>query len=84
MKTAPAIQHPKKTTQSENRTSQSTFSVTGIFDGKINVLQRTAGVPTLSDKELKARAEMMAPALPEAADMPCAEALKRVGKTSAG
>ena len=36
------------------------------------------------ESELNASAEMIAPALPHAADMPCAEARKRVGKTSAG
>ena len=42
------------------------------------------GVPTFFDNVLKTRAEMIAPALPEAALIPCANALKRVGKTSAG
>ena len=50
----------------------------------VYALQRTAGVPMSLDRLLKARAEMIAPALPAAADMPCAEARKRVGKTSAG
>ena len=38
----------------------------------------------LSLNWLNASAEMMAPALPEAADTPCAVARNRVGKTSAG
>ena len=49
-----------------------------------DVLQRTEGVPMDLESELNASAEMIAPALPHAADMPCAEARKRVGKTSAG
>ena len=49
-----------------------------------DALQRTAGVPIFFESELNASAEMIAPALPHAADIPCAEARKRVGKTSAG
>ncbi len=41
-------------------------------------------MPIDFDRLLNASAEMMAPALPHAADMPCADARKRVGKTSAG
>ena len=52
--------------------------------GKGDALQSTAGVPMSLESELNASAEMIAPALPHAADMPCAEARKRVGKTSAG
>lgn len=47
-------------------------------------LHKIAGVPIFSASVLKASAEMIAPALPQAADMPCAKARKRVGKTSAG
>ena len=47
-------------------------------------LQSTAGVPMSLDRLLNASAETIAPALPHAADMPCADARKRVGKTSAG
>ena len=43
-----------------------------------------AGVPIFFDKELNAKAEIIAPAFPEAAEIPCAVARKRVGKTSAG
>ena len=49
-----------------------------------NLLHRTAGIPILSVSVLKARAEMIAPALPQAAEIPWAKALYRVGKTSAG
>jgi len=49
-----------------------------------DLLHRTAGVPILSVSVLKARAEMIAPALPQAAEIPWAKALYRVGKTSAG
>ena len=41
-------------------------------------------MPILSVSELNASAEMIAPALPHAADMPCAVARNLVGKTSAG
>ena len=37
-------------------------------------IQSTAGVPTSSDNALNARAEMIAPALPHAAEIPCAKA----------
>lgn len=49
-----------------------------------DVLQRTAGVPMSLLSWLNASAEMIAPALPAAADMPCAAARNFVGKTSAG
>lgn len=41
-------------------------------------------MPTAFDRRLNTSAEMIAPALPHAADVPCASALKRVGNTSAG
>lgn len=47
-------------------------------------LQRIAGVPISLLRVLNAKAEMMAPHFPAAADMPCAKARKRVGKSSAG
>ena len=47
-------------------------------------LHNTLEVPTLFDNVLKARAEMIAPAFPAAALNPWANALKRVGNTSAG
>lgn len=50
----------------------------------MDVLHRTLGVPMLFVKELKTRAEMIAPTLPHAADMPWAVPLNLVGKTSAG
>ena len=59
-------------------------NVTEGDGGDGDVLQRTAGVPIFFVRELNASAEMIAPALPHAADMPCADARKRVGKTSAG
>jgi len=49
-----------------------------------NSLQRMAGMPTLLDRVLKADADMIAPAFPDAAEMPCANARYRVGKSSAG
>lgn len=52
--------------------------------GKIHALQSTAGVPIFFASALKARLEMMAPALPDAADIPCAVERNRVGNTSAG
>lgn len=52
--------------------------------GEKDVLQRTAGVPMSLLSWLNASAEMIAPALPAAADMPCAAARNFVGKTSAG
>jgi hypothetical protein len=51
---------------------------------KRDSLHNTAGVPTFLLNALNASAERIAPALPAAADNPCAEALNRVGKTSAG
>lgn len=56
----------------------------GTGDRRGYVLQRTAGVPIVSVSWLNASAEMIAPALPHAALMPCAAALNFVGKTSAG
>lgn len=50
----------------------------------MNVLQRTAGVPMSLVRLLKAKAEMIAPAFPLAAEIPCAVARNLVGKTSAG
>lgn len=47
-------------------------------------LQSTAGVPMRLLKLLNARAEMIAPALPLAAEIPWAVALNLVGKSSAG
>lgn len=47
-------------------------------------LHKTAGVPIFFVSSLNASAEMIAPAFPDAALRPCAEARKRVGKTSAG
>ena len=47
----------------------------------MNALQRTMGVPTFLLRVLNANAEMMAPALPAAAEIPWANARKRVGKT---
>ena len=49
-----------------------------------HALQSTAGVPMSWLSWLNASAEMIAPALPHAADMPCAVARNLVGKTSAG
>ena len=51
---------------------------------RLHLLHRTAGVPMDSLSWLKASAEMIAPALPAAADMPWAAALYFVGNTSAG
>lgn len=56
----------------------------GSGEERGDVLQRTAGVPIFFVRLLKASAEMIAPALPHAADMPCADARNRVGNTSAG
>ena len=44
-------------------------------------LHKTIGVPTFLLRVLKASAEMMAPTFPAAAEMPWAEARKRVGNT---
>jgi hypothetical protein len=59
-----------------------------IFSAKkrrsVNSLQRTLAVPIDWLNELKASALMIAPALPAAAEIPCAKALNRVGKSSAG
>lgn len=46
-----------------------------------DVLQRTAGVPIFFESVLKTSADIMAPALPDAADIPCAVARNRVGNT---
>lgn len=43
-------------------------------DGERSVLYKTAGVPTESVSALKPSAEMIAPALPHAAEIPCAVA----------
>ena len=43
---------------------------TGVEDS----LHRTAGVPILLVRALNAEAEMIAPALPDAAEIPCAKA----------
>ena len=50
----------------------------------MSLLQRTAGVPILDVNVLNASAEIMAPAFPLAAEIPCAEARYFVGNTSAG
>lgn len=49
-----------------------------------DLLHNTAGVPMSLLSLLNAKAEMMAPAFPAAAEIPCANARNRVGKTSAG
>jgi hypothetical protein len=41
-------------------------------------------VPMRCESVLNASAEMIAPTLPIAAEIPCAKARKRVGNTSAG
>ena len=46
-----------------------------------DVLHRTLGVPIFFERVLNTSAEIIAPAFPAAADMPWAEARKRVGKT---
>lgn len=50
----------------------------------IHILHSTFGVPIELVSALNPSEEMMAPALPDAADIPCADARNRVGKTSAG
>lgn len=47
-------------------------------------IHRMAGVPIFSESVLNASAETMAPHLPIAAEIPCANARKRVGNISAG
>lgn len=47
-------------------------------------IQSTFGVPMLFVSELNTSAEMIAPAFPHAADIPCADARNFVGNTSAG
>jgi hypothetical protein len=51
---------------------------------KMNSLHRTLAVPSFWLRLLKARLEMIAPAFPDAAEIPCAVALNLVGNTSAG
>lgn len=51
---------------------------------KRSLLQRTTGVPTFLLKVLNANEAIIAPDFPDAAEIPCAKALNRVGKTSAG
>ena len=72
---APAIQQPKKTVVVRDKLFINQIKCCG------DVLHRTLGVPIFFERVLNTSAEMIAPAFPAAADMPWAEARKRVGKT---
>ena len=85
---APAIQHPKKTIDNKKGGTSAIHSTSRYKEGKdggiTNLLHKQAGVPIFLLSVLNANAEMIAPALPAAAEIPCANALNLVGNTSAG
>jgi hypothetical protein len=74
---APAIQQPKKT-----RVMMELYQLVIQNKQRKDILHRTAGVPMSLLSVLKARAEIIAPAFPEAAEMPCANARNLVGNTT--
>jgi len=72
-----AIQHAKKT--AALKSSEKDLQVSKLRTGYAP--HKTIGVPTFLLRVLKASAVMMAPALPDAAEIPWAVAQKRVGNT---
>lgn len=82
---APRIQHAKKTVEETCEHSDIAAHVrTQGERGQKGLLHSTAGVPMEAVSVLNTSAEMIAPAFPHAADIPCAKARYFVGKTSAG